>query len=223
MRQLVLDIQPDEPATFDNYIIGDNADVLAALKASVIGAGHVTLWGAPASGRSHLLQATVAAAMEAGRPAMVLAADQIERNFSPATDTLLAIDDVENLEGGAQIAIFNAFNRARAQNLTLILSASRPPLALDVREDLRTRIGQTLVFELKPLDDETRRDILATLAARRGLQLNEDVLQFLLRHGRRDLRALLLVLDELDRASLERKRSVTLPLLRDLIQTGLDI
>lgn len=223
MRQLVLDIQPDAPATFDNFIVGDNGAVLAALHEAVMGAGHVTLWGAPASGRSHLLQAVVAAANAAGRPASLHAATAIQRDFSPPANSLIAIDDVENLSDDAQIALFNVFNHAREQHLTLVISAARAPLALAIREDLRTRIGQTLIFELKPLDDETRHDILQALAARRGLQLNEDVVQFLLRHGSRDQRTLLRVLNSLDQASLERKRPITLPLLRDLMQSGLAI
>ena len=39
-----------------------------------------------------------------------------------------------------------------------------------------------------------------------------------LRHGRRDLTSLLRTLDALDAASLERKRAVTLPLLREVLQ-----
>ncbi|TXH59243.1 MAG: DnaA regulatory inactivator Hda, partial [Burkholderiaceae bacterium] len=97
------------------------------------------------------------------------------------------------------------------------------PLGLALREDLRTRIGQSLIYEVKPLDDDARAEILATLAARRGLRLADEVVDFLLRHGRRELSSLREVLDALDRASLEHKRPITLPLLRDMIQQGLEI
>ena len=56
-----------------------------------------------------------------------------------------------------------------------------------------------------------RRDV------RRGLRLADEVVDFLLRHGRRDLASLLAVLDALDRASLERKRPVTVPLLKEML------
>lgn len=138
-------------------------------------------------------------------------------------DALLAVDDIEALTPPAEIALFNAFNRARTLNQTLLLAGMHAPLELDRREDLRTRIGQCLVFELRPLDDRTRADILVTLAGRRGLHLGDEVIDFLLRHGRRDIPSLVTALDALDRASLERKRPVTLPLLRELVQGGLDI
>ncbi len=92
-----------------------------------------------------------------------------------------------------------------------------------MREDLRTRIGQSLIYEVQPLDDDSRAAILATLAERRGLRLADEVVDFLLRHGRRELSSLLAVLDALDAASLERKRPVTLPLLREMMQQGLAI
>ena len=97
------------------------------------------------------------------------------------------------------------------------------PLGLALREDLRTRIGQSLIYQVQPLDDAARAEILATLAARRGLRLADEVVDFLLRHGRRELSSLREVLDALDRASLEHKRPITLPLLRDMIQQGLEI
>lgn len=223
MRQLLLDIRPDAPPAFDNFIQGENAAPLEALRAAVIGAGHVMLWGPRGSGRSHLLRAAINEASAAGRPALHVEADKLDGEFVPAPSTLVAVDDIEGLGADAQIALFNAFNRAREQGLTLLLAAERAPRELELREDLRTRIGQSLVFELKPLDDQTRSHILLTLAQRRGLSIGDDVVQFLLRHGRRDLPSLITTLDALDRASLERKRPVTLPLLRDLMQTGLDI
>ncbi len=223
MRQLLLDIQPDAPPTFGNFIEGANAAALDALRAAVIGAGHVMLWGPPGSGRSHLLRAAVNEASAAGRPALHLEADKLDGQFLPVQSELVAIDNIERLGVDGQIVLFNAFNRAREQGLTLLLAAARPPRELALREDLRTRIGQTLVFELRPLDDQTRSHILLTLAQRRGLNIGDDLVRFLLCHGRRDLPSLISALDALDRASLERKRPVTLPLLRGLMQAGLDI
>lgn len=223
MRQLLLDVRPDAPATFDNFIEGNNAAAIAALRAAVIGAGHVLLWGPPGSGRSHLLRAAVDHARAAGRPSMLASGSMLDARFAPIYNTLASIDDIEGLCADAQVALFNAFNRAREHNLTLLLTARRPPRELTLREDLRTRIGQTLVFELQPLDDLTRGEILHTLAQRRGLQIHDELVQFLLRHGRRDLTALLAVLEALDQASLEHQRPITLPLLRELMQTGLNI
>ncbi len=184
---------------------------------------HLYLWGAQGSGRSHLLRAVAAQAEAAGRPTHYLLADEIGSTLPDDGNALIAIDDVDQLDADAQIALFNAFNHARASGQSLLLAGPCAPLGLALREDLRTRIGQSLIYEVQPLDDASRADILAALAARRSLPLADEVVTFLLRHGRRDLPSLLAVLDALDAASLEHKRPVTLPLLRELMQHGLDI
>jgi len=230
MKQLVLDIRPDAPPTLDNFVAGANAELVATLTllaeratAPRLPAHHLYLWGAPGSGRSHLLRATIAMAREAGRPTHLLTAADIDDALPETPDALVALDDVDRLGADAQIALFNAFNRARHNGQSLLLSGPCAPLGLALREDLRTRIGQSLIYEVQPLDDEARAAILVTLAGRRGLRLADDVIDFLLRHGRRELSSLLAVLDALDAASLERKRPITLPLLREMMQQGLAI
>ena len=36
MQQLILDIRPDTPKRFDNFVVGDNAEVLARLQACLL-------------------------------------------------------------------------------------------------------------------------------------------------------------------------------------------
>lgn len=223
MKQLVLDIRPDAPPTLDNFVVGGNAELVATLRGITDLAGHLYLWGPAGSGRSHLLRATLAVAAAAGRTTAYITAADVGDELPQTPGLLLAVDDVHALAPAAQIALFNAFNRSRPLGQTLLLAGVDAPRNLALREDLRTRIGQSLIFEVRPLDDESRTAILATLAARRGLRLADEVIDFLMRHGRRDLPSLLAVLDALDTASLERKRAVTLPLLREMMQAGLDI
>ncbi len=230
MKQLVLDIRPDAPPTLENFVPGANAELVATLAllassetAFQLPARHVYVWGAPGSGRSHLLRATVEMARASGRQAHVLAAAELAHALPETPNALLAVDDSDQLSPDAQIALFNAFNRSRENGQSLLLAGPRAPLGLTLREDLRTRIGQSLIYEVQALDDESRAAILLTLAERRGLRLADEVVDFLLRHGRRELSSLLAVLDALDVASLERKRPITLPLLREMQQHGLEI
>lgn len=55
------------------------------------------------------------------------------------------------------------------------------------------------------------------------MRVDDSVLNYLMTHGRRDLGSLLRMLDQLDQASLEQKRHPTLPLLRELMQTELQL
>ncbi|MFM8463261.1 MAG: HdaA/DnaA family protein, partial [Burkholderiaceae bacterium] len=102
----------------------------------------------------------------------------------------------------------------------LIASAKQAPLQLALREDLRTRLGWGLVYQVHGLSDEEKMDALTKSAASRGLSLSAGVLPYLLTHFRRDMQSLSTMLDALDRYSLETQRPITLPLLRELLQTG---
>ena len=59
-----------------------------------------------------------------------------------------------------------------------------------LREDLRTRLGWGLVYEVTPLADADKPAALAAYARGRGFRLADDVIQYLLAHGRRDMPAL---------------------------------
>ncbi|MBR0568499.1 DnaA regulatory inactivator Hda [Azoarcus sp. L1K30] len=228
MKQLLLDIRTDTPPTLDNFVVGANQELIASLSLlacarDALPAPHLYLWGSSGKGRSHLLQASVQLATEHGRAAHFVNAGDIRDTLPETEGALVAVDDIDRLRPEAQIALFNAFNRARLNAQSLLLSGPQAPLGLALREDLRTRIGQSLIFEVQPLDDDSRAAILAMLAERRGLRLADEVVDFLLRHGRRDLPSLLAAFNALDAASLEQKRPITLPLLRELMQQGLAI
>jgi DnaA family protein len=113
--------------------------------------------------------------------------------------------------------LFRVFIAAREKRIALLLSGAQPPLQLSLREDLRTRIGQMLIYEIKGLSDDEKADALRHYAQQRGLPLDDAVLRYLLLHGRRDLPSLLATVDRLDETSLARQRPPTLPLLRELM------
>ena len=139
----------------------------------------------------------------------------------PPDASLVVIDDVERLSPDAQVALFRCFNDQHPRGLRLLLSGDTAPLHLPSREDLRTRIGQALIYEVKPLTDVEKASALLYHAAQRGMRVEDHIIDYLLRHGRRDLPSLMAVLDALDQQSLEQKRPVTLPLLREILQPNL--
>jgi DnaA-homolog protein len=228
MRQLLLDIRPIAAPSLNNYVAGANRDLLNHLRTMAAGdtPGPVYLWGDSGSGRTHLLRALAAESTVRG---LYLEADQI--NNTPV-DTLVAaldatqaklwlFDDIHLLDATAQIALFRAVNLAAARSITVVAAASSAPRDLPLREDLRTRIGQMLAFCIQPLHDEERVELLHAHAGARGMKIDSEVFDYLLRHGRRDIRSLLGVLDLLDEHSLTRQRPVTLPLLREIMHTRL--
>ena len=219
--QLLLDLKPKQVPTLDNFVAGINAELVGRLR-SLVEPGcfdMIYIWGAPGSGRSHLLAATAGLAAER-RPVTLLAGAEAAAELPVAPGGLLIVDDVDLLAPAARVGLFRVFNSARLVGLSILLSGPVPPLALDVREDLRTRIGQTLIYEVKPLSDEEKSAALRHHALLRGMRIDDSLVQYLLRHGRRDLPSLMAILDGLDQVSLEQQRPATLPLLKDVLQSN---
>jgi len=218
-QQLTLDIRPEQHPTLENFIPGANAELVARLRvlAQPKCFDSVYLWGPPDSGRTHLLRATQAAAEAAERRVARVDGGKAADDLPCPPGGLLIVDNVDRLNDAAQIALFRAFNSARLVGLALLLSGPLPPRDLALREDLRTRVGQALIYQLKPLDDAEKAATLRSHARQRGLRFEDDVIDYLLRHTARDLPSLMATLDALDRASLEHKRPVTVPLLKVLL------
>ncbi len=194
MKQLALGISPPPQPTLDNFVPGANAELLARLRelqAGKFSDSVLYLWGEAGSGKSHLLQACA--------------------GLNPA-------DDVEKLDEAVQIGLFNRINESRQSGGTVLAAGNAPPAQLPLREDLKSRLAWGLVYQVKLLSDEERSTYLRGEATRRGMQLPDEVIAYLLTRMRRDMRSLNAVLDRIDLASLELKRPITLPLLREALK-----
>ena len=223
MTQLLLDLRPNQPPSLDNFVVGENDELLSRLR--LLGQpgcfDALYIWGGNGSGKSHLLGAAASLALRR-RPVMLLSGCRpASADFHAPPGGLLVVDDVDALDEDAQITLFRIFNAARLIGLGLLLAGHRPPARLKLREDLRTRIGQTLIYEVKTLNDEQKAAALRRHAFERGLKVDAGLVRYLLSHGRRDLPSLMAVLDHLDRSTLERQRPATLPLLKEALQLQL--
>jgi len=224
-NQLVLDLSLPAQPTLDNFVIGRNTELIQVLRDMLAPKPQerfVYVWGSPGSGRSHLLKAMVDAFRRQHLSASYICCSQ-DSEIASATELpdALAMDDVERLSGNSQIALFNLYNHIREGPGVLLVSGATPPAQLNLREDLVTRLGWGLVFQVQGLNDEEKMQALKTHAKNRGFELPQDAADYLLRHGRRDMPSLLAVLNALDNYSLRTKRPVTLPLLREIMQAQL--
>lgn len=226
MKQLALDIATPPAPTFANFIVGRNAELVAALRELArrnFTERFLCLWGGAGSGRSHLLGALVTEFRTGGGQALAIEGGS---TAVPAFETdaqLVVVDDVDCLDAAAQIALFNLHNRIRAGSGALVTSGNAAPAQLELRADLKTRLAAGLVYQVHGLNDEEKTAALVQHAAARGFRLSREVTEYLLRHARRDLPSLLGIVDALDRYSLETKRAVTVPLLKEILQVPLDL
>lgn len=200
---------------------------LAQLRALAQGnaADCVYLTGPAATGKSHLLLAACAEAEAAGRRTAYLPLAAAAGRLRDALDAfehadLLALDGLEAVAGDREdeIALFDAHNRARDAGRTLLYAARVAPDALElVLPDLRSRLSQCARIALEALDDAGRAEVLRLRALRRGLQLEDAAIDWLLKRVDRDLVSLTGLLDRLDRESLAAQRRLTVPFLRRIV------
>lgn len=205
-QQLALDFGPPPAPTLDNFIVGDNGAALACLRGLQTSGRtanehrFVYLWGDSGVGKTHLLRASKAA-------------------LTHAPPSIHTLDDVDRLDAASQQTAFTQWIDAQGDPNHIILAAGRwPPRDLSLREDLRSRIGSALVFEIRAPSDATKIAALKSASWQRGFILRDEIAQKLLDLLPRDLGSLAAAIAALDRFSLERKRAITLPLLREWLQ-----
>ncbi len=125
------------------------------------------------------------------------------------------LDDAGSLP---EDALFHRWNRAQAEGRPLLLVSNQPPGSWQVvLPDLASRLGAALMIEIGAPDDELLRALVQAHAARRGLALGEGVLSYLLPRLERSHAAAELLVETIDRLSLERKSAVTISLARDAL------
>jgi len=197
MEQLPLEITAAADPTFENFVPGSNAEALERVRSLAAGRLReevIYLWGEPGSGRTHLLRAA-----------------------AHANPSLATADDVARLDAAGQQALFSAINAARDAHGAVLAAGDAPPAQLALRDDLKSRLAWGLVYQLRPLSDADKALHLRAEAARRGLELADEVVWYLLNRLPRDLPRLNATLDLLDRYSLSRQRHITLPLVREAL------
>lgn len=221
MKQLLLDIAPLPAPTLDNFVPGANGEALAALRAVLDGSAgerFVYLWGGAGCGKSHLLAGFAAQAAAQGmRVGRVAGGKQACRADDLIGCDAVLVDDVLELDADSQIGLFDLLNRLRDATALLLVTGPVAPMHLNLRRDLATRLGQCLVYRVQCLSDADKQQALIAHARGRGFALPVDVARYLLRKWKRDLPSLMAVLDALDRYSLQVKRPITVPLLREVL------
>ncbi len=223
-KQLPLRLNPQQVFRFDNFHF-NQAELKLALAdlCESDKLNFVYLWGEKSAGKSHLLLATseqsnlralylpLAELVQSAAPEMLQSLEHLD---------LLCIDDLDAISGHEdwQEAVFHCFNRMQVAGCKLLVSAQKNPANIELTlADLRSRMATALVYQLDSLNDDDKRQALILQAQSRGLELSDDVANYLLRHHSRDMSLLMDLLLELDKASLAAQRRLTIPFVRPFL------
>ncbi len=210
---------------FDSFLALGNEILVATLGEIATGESDhgCWLWGAPATGKTHLLQATCDRAGDSSVyvPLAMFASAGPAILDGLAGRQVVCIDDVDAVAGDAdwEAALFDLYNQIVDAGGQLVISArSAPRKCAFELEDLRSRVSRLPIFHLRPLDDEQRVAALQLRARHRGFEIPGETARYLLKRSKRDMASLFDVLDKLDLESLRAQRRLTIPFVRDALQ-----
>jgi len=224
--QLPLGFEPGELFTFDSFVAGSNSVAVGLAHQAALGKGEKQLyfWGAAGLGKSHLLQASCNLAAKNQRTVCYLTQAEISGQSAEIFDgleqvELICLDDIETwlLDATWETALFDLINRVRENHSCLMLaSAHLPDENLVNLPDLRSRLSWGPVFHLQDLSDKEKFQALSFRARQNGLELPENVADYLMQRYPRDMFGLFERLAVLDKASMAMQRRLTIPLVKSV-------
>jgi len=225
--QMALPLSVGDKASFDNYWVGHNTELVNAIKSSILRGEPrlVYYYGVPGSGKSHLIFA-----------AMRLAKDEIiNTSYVSLSDTyvtpsmldvidvkhVVCIDNVQHWAGDElrERALFTLFEQIKHAGGQLLVSASQPPERCGFTlTDLVSRFASGLVYPVMELNQEQQFEAIKMRANHRGLSISDDTVKYLISRSPRDTSELFVILDRIDQASLIEKRRITIPFLQAMFR-----
>jgi len=189
--------------TFDNFVVGpSNRFAHSACIAVTNTPGQVYnplfLYGPPGVGKTHLLYA-IANGIRKGKPdanIVYIKGDQFTNELIAAIQSgkniefrnkyreadLFLIDDVQFIAGkeSTQEEFFHTFNKLYEEHKQIVMTSDRKPSDMLTLEDrLKTRFEWGLIADIQPPDYETRMAILKNKAVQLGLNLSDDVCNYI--------------------------------------------
>ncbi|MFC1589172.1 DnaA regulatory inactivator Hda [Pseudomonadota bacterium] len=232
-QQLPLHFGVRDVFSFDTLVAGANEIAIGIVQQCALGEGEkqVYIWSPRSEGKSHLLQAACHLASKNQRTVCYLPAEEIINQPVQMLEgleqlNLVCLDNVNLMAQSAkwEEALFDLINRMRESGNSLLLTASASPEALAVKlPDLRSRLAWGPVFQLQALTDNEKREALRIRAGQRGLEMPDNVAEYLIRHYPRDLFGLFERLELLDTAAMAMQRRLTVPFVKSVLESAAEI
>ena len=233
--QLVLPVSFRKQDSLDTFVIGENSQLVSHIQSTLQGLDNsvhasqriCVINGQEGTGKSHFLLATCEQASLQNLTHQYIDISQI---INMPTELLLGfinkdvvcIDDLAliNAREDWQRAIFDTINQFTELNGRLLLIATRQAIStMDYKlPDLRTRLMWGTNFTLHALNDENKKEALVKHMNALGISFNDEVATFLTKRVSRSMTELVNIINELDKASLQRKRKITIPFVKTILK-----
>lgn len=243
-----LDPQLLRNLTFSNFVEGESNRLARTAGVSIANNpgknifNPLFVYGKSGVGKTHLLHAIGNASVEQNPRARVLYVSshvfQVQYSqaylqnkindfihFYQSVDVLL-IDDVHELSGktGTQNVFFHIFNHLHQMGKQIVFTCDRAPKDLVGMEDrLLTRFKWGLTAEMRQPDYQLRIDILRQKMQQNGIELPDEVVEYIARHAKDNVRDLEGILTSLFAHSIIEGRNTDLKLCREVVENSIQV
>ena len=217
MNQLGLPISLDSKMLLDNFL--GNKQLLEYIAKLYLDktSSEIYIYGASGLGKTHLLQGATLRSLWDQHSAMYIDChNSLPGHVLESIEQLnwISIDNIDAINTNEQNLFFDLYNRAKQATVTMLISGTDLPSELGVMKDLKTRLGLATIFQLQPLNDKLTMLVLNNQMIDRNLSIDSKVYEYLFKYYSRDVKVLLTAMDDLDKASLQSKQSITIPFVR---------
>ena len=227
-RQLALQIQINERASLDNFFVSKNNNqtiqILKNILLSSNKGAQIFIDDLGSNGKSYLLQAICNDFSNSNNSSIYIPMQETI-NFDPSILegiselNLICIDDIDliNKRREWEIPFFNLINECYEKECFLILSGSINKLK--AIPDLISRIKKMETLRLEAINDDELMEATQAISKNLNIEFSDKNMNYLINNSKRDIKTIFRTLSQLEKESLERKKSIGLNLIKDVIRS----
>ena len=224
-KQLTFPWNKDNKSSFDSFYARKlNKHLLSLLQNNAF-KDDLLIFGTKDSGKTYLLQALCNYFSNQGKSSFYLPMKQAKELSVDILESLesmelVCIDGIESIAGNKvwEIGLFNLINRSLNSENRLIFTSSKNIDVMNFElKDLDSRLRKIQSHELYALADDEILSALKHIANLRSIELGSKEAQYLLTYANRNISDLVQILESLDQLSMEMKRKITIPLIKEVI------
>jgi len=243
IRNIKIESQLNPNYNFDNFLEGDSnrlarsAGMAVANKPGGTSFNPLLIFGGVGLGKTHLAHAIGVEIKDKypERTVLYISAEKFTQQYIESVKKntrndfihfyqlidVLIIDDVQFLSGksGTQDVFFHIFNHLHQNGKQVILTSDKAPVDMqDIEQRLLSRFKWGLSAELQNPDYETRISILKNKLYRDGVEMPDDIVDYVAKHIKTNIRELEGAIISLIAQSSFNKKEVTLELAQLVVE-----